>query len=121
MPKERTEGEWRVARGRPSGEPPKSPWRGDNEQLSFNNPFGQKVERVWYDGKVVYAVELGEVDVDVEKVKVAQEYQVVYSVELDDKGKLKGEPKRVEDQLNIYDSVPGQSKYSPLWQFNYVV
>ncbi len=30
-------------------------------------------------------------------------------------------PERVEDQYNIYDSVPGMEKYSPLWQFNYVV
>ncbi len=31
------------------------------------------------------------------------------------------EPERVEGQFNIYDSVPGMEKYSPLWQFNYVV
>jgi hypothetical protein len=27
----------------------------------------------------------------------------------------------VPGQLNIYDSVPGMDKYSPIWQFNYVV
>ncbi len=55
--------------------------------------------------------------------KVAQEYQVVYSVDLDERGKLRGgkEPERVDGQYNIYDSVPGMEKYSPLWQFNYVI
>jgi hypothetical protein len=121
MPKQDTEGKWRLEDGEPKGKPPSRPFDKDTEQLTFNNPFGQKVERVWYDGKVVFAVELGEVEVDDKKVKVAQEYQLVYSVELDKEGKLKGEPERVEGQLNIYDSVPGQDKYSPLWQFNYVV
>ena len=30
-------------------------------------------------------------------------------------------PERVPGQLNIYDSIPGMAKYSPIWQFNYVV
>jgi len=57
------------------------------------------------------------------KVKVAQEYQVVYSVKLTPKGKLAGgkDPKRVPGQFNIYDSVPGMKKYSAIWQFNYVI
>lgn len=91
------------------------------ERLSYNNPYGQVMERVWFDGKVVYAIELGEVEIDVDLVKVAQEYQVVYGVELSPEGKLVREPDRVPDQLNIYDSVPGMQKYSPLWQFNYVI
>src|SRR3954471_20583496 len=44
------------------------------EALDFNNPFGQLMERVWFDGKLVYAIDCGEVDVDPERVKVAQEY-----------------------------------------------
>jgi len=118
---EETEGTWRVEQGEPAGEPPTDAYGEEVEQLTFNNPFRQKLERVWYGGKVVYALELGEVDVDTEKVKVAQEYQPVYAVELDERGKKKGEPERPEGQLNIYDSVPGMQKYSPLWQFNYVV
>jgi hypothetical protein len=70
---------------------------------------------------VVFAVEAGEVDVEPERVKVAQEYQIVYGVDLDEAGKLKGEPERVDGQYNIYDSVPGMEKYSPIWQFNYVI
>src|SRR3954471_6117531 len=91
------------------------------EALDFNNPFGQLMERVWFDGKLVYAIDCGEVDVDPERVKVAQEYQIVYGVELDEQGKLKRPPEIVPGQYNIYDSVPGMDKYSPIWQFNYVV
>ena len=88
-----------------------------------------EIERVWFDGRIVYAVESGEVELDFDEHraargnKVAQEYQVVYAVELDERGKLKDgkEPERVEGQYNIYDSVPGMESYSPLWQFNYVI
>jgi len=89
--------------------------------LDYSNPFRQEIERVWFDGKIVYAVELGELDIDPALLKVAQEYQIVYHVELDERGKPKAEPERVPGQYNIYDSVPGMEKYSPLWQFNYVV
>jgi hypothetical protein len=91
------------------------------ERLTYNNPYGQTMERVWFDGKVVYAVDLGEVELDISKVKVAQEYQPVYSAELDEDGHAVRPPEMVEGQLNIYDSVPGMEKYSPLWQFNYVI
>jgi hypothetical protein len=97
-------------------------WRADGiESLTFNNPFGQVMERVWFDGKVVYAVDLGRVVVDPTSVKVAQEYQPVYSVQLDADGHAVGEPAMVPGQLNIYDTVPGMDRYSPIWQFNYVV
>jgi hypothetical protein len=106
------------------------PFRPDgSENLTYNNPWNLEIERVWFDGKVVYAAEQGEVELEfdddrrVKNNKVAQEYQVVYAVELDARGKLKDgrEPERVEGQYNIYDSVPGMPGYSPLWQFNYVV
>jgi hypothetical protein len=89
---------------------------GPREALTYNNPFKQSVERVWFDGKLVYAVDCGEVEVDPKQVKIAEEYQVVYS--LDAKGKPKDE---VKGQYNIYDSVPGMKKYSPIWRFNYVI
>jgi hypothetical protein len=105
-----------IERGMPTA------WRSDGiEALTFNNPFGQVMERVWFDGKVVFAVDLGAVTVDPAEVKVAQEYQIVYAVELDEQGRHVGEPDRVVDQLNIYDTVPGMERYSPIWQFNYVV
>jgi hypothetical protein len=105
-----------VHRGTPAA------WRSDAiEALTYNNPFGQVMERVWFDGKVVYAVDLGKVIVDPANVKVAQEYQVVYAAELAEDGRAIGEPERVEGQLNIYDTVPGMDRYSPIWQFNYVI
>src|SRR2546426_7525800 len=117
------EGPWTVAAGDLRRVTSKqAPFRPDGvEALTYDNVFGQPVEQVWFDGKVVYALDLGEVDVDPDQVKVAQEYQIVYAVELDERGKLTSEPDRVADQLNIYDSVPGMDKYSPIWQFNYVV
>ncbi|HEX2089090.1 MAG TPA: hypothetical protein VHI54_04020 [Actinomycetota bacterium] len=118
--REETEGVWSIERGSVARRHPE-PWRGGVEDLTYSNPFAQELERVWFDGKVVFAAELGEVDVDPSSVKVAQEYQIVYDVQLDDDGKPVRGPERVEGQFNIYDSVPGMEKYSPLWQFNYVV
>ncbi|MBA2450830.1 MAG: hypothetical protein H0V51_22685 [Chloroflexi bacterium] len=117
-------GVWCIEDGEPRAKEGGQPYddRGV-ERLTYSNPFNLEVERVWFDGKVVYAVESGELDVDPQLVKVAQEYQVVYQVELDEHGKLKDdqEPERVDGQYNIYDSVPGMDKYSPIWQFNYVI
>ena len=130
VPAEEEEGVWCVTDGDPVWRSPVDTFRADGmENLTYNNPYGLEIERVWFDGKVVYAVETGEVDIDFDEHrvaqgnKVAQEYQVVYAVELDDRGKLKdgAQPERVDGQYNIYDSVPGMEKYSPLWQFNYVV
>jgi hypothetical protein len=116
------EGPWTVVDGQLGPGRRGTVWGSDGvEALNYNNPFGQAVEAVWFDGKLVYALDLGEVDVDPQQVKVAQEYQLVYAVELDQDGKLKSEPERVPEQLNIYDSVPGMMQYSPIWQFNYVI
>jgi hypothetical protein len=77
-----TEGVWTLEHGNLSSGPRGEAWRENMEDLTYSNPFGQEVERVWFDGKVVFATELGEVEVDLDKVKVAQEYQVVYNVDL---------------------------------------
>jgi hypothetical protein len=61
------------------------------------------------------------VDIDPAKVKVAQEYQVVYGADLDGDGKPTSQPEAVPGQFNIYDSIPGMEQYSPIWQFNYVI
>ena len=124
------EGVWRLQRGEPRPVAKGKRYRPDGvENLTYSNPYRLKIERVWFDGKVVFAVESGEVELAFDRHRVAkdkkdaQEYQVVYAVELDDAGKLKDgqEPERVDGQLNIYDSVPGMENYSPLWQFNYVI
>ena len=114
---------WTVAGGEVVRQAGQAAWRGDGvEALTYNNPFGQVMERVWFNGQVVFAIDLGEVEVDPAKVKVAQEYQVVYAVELDEHGRARPETKQmIEGQLNIYDTVPGMDRYSPIWQFSYVV
>ena len=123
-------GVWCIEDGKPQQKPRSELYdREGIERLTYSHPFNLEVERVWFDGKVVFAVESGEVEIEFDENrvartnKVAQEYQIVYAVELDEQGKLKNgeEPERVEGQYNIYDSVPGMSNYSPLWQFNYVI
>jgi hypothetical protein len=121
---EQEEGVWCLEDGSPELRPRTPTYRDDGvENLTYSNPYAMTIERVWFDGKIVYAVEQGELGLDLSKVKVAQEYQIVYAVDLDKNGKLaKGkEPERVDGQYNIYDSVPGMDKFSPLWQFNYVI
>ncbi len=130
IPPEQGAGAWLVAEGSPSPQEDPDPYRAEGvENLTYNNPYASEVERVWFDDKIVYALDCGEVELDFDEQRVArgnavaQEYQVVYAVELDEQGKLKDgeEPEYVEGQYNIYDSVPGMDNYSPLWQFNYVV
>ena len=122
VPVEEEEGYWRVVQGDALERGPGEAWRPDGKvDLDYSNPFRQDIERVWFDGRIVYAVELGEIEVDLDTTKVAEEYQLVYAVELDEQGKPVGEPDRVQGQYNIYDSVPGMDKYSPLWRFNYVI
>ena len=121
VPEDEQEGRWVFRAGRPSPGGGAGFTEDGVEALDYNNPYGLVVERVWFDGKIVFGVESGELDLDPATNKVAQEYQVVYDVELDERGKLVREPDRVEGQFNIYDSIPGMEKYSPVWQFNYVV
>jgi hypothetical protein len=130
IPQHEEEGVWCITNGDVTRQGRPETFLADGtENLTYNNPYGMEIERVWFDGKIVYAIESGEVELefDEERVpranKVAQEYQVVNSVELDERGKLRDgrEPERVEGQYNIYDSIPGMDDYSPLWQFNFVV
>jgi hypothetical protein len=122
VPVDEEEGVWCVTGGDLSPRSRPDPFRADGiEDLTYNNPYALEIERVWFDGKVVFAVDLGRVSVDPSQVKVAQEYQVVYAVELDEQGRSVGEPEMIPGQLNIYDTVPGMDRYSPIWQFNYVI
>jgi len=115
------EGVWVLRGGMARKASPRAKRIQHREDVDYNNPYRYKIERVWWDGKIVFASEQGELEIDPAKVKVAQEYQIVYTVALDAKGKLRREPDRVEGQFNIYDSIPGMKKYSPIWQFNYVI
>lgn len=118
-----SEGIWSVRGGETRRKTKPKRGLGSVESLNYNNPYGYNIERVWFDGKIVFATEQGEVDIDETKVKVAQEYQIVYAVRLNSRGQwVRGtRPKRVPGQLNIYDTVPGMRGYSPIWQFNYVI
>ena len=122
VPPDEEEGHWCIEGGTAEKRPRVETYRADGtENLTYNNPYNLEIERVWFDGKVVYAVEQGEVELEFDENRacrgntVAQEYQIVYAVELDERGKLKDgkEPERVEGQYNIYDSVPGMAQCSP--------
>ena len=118
-----TEGVWEIRGGAPRPKRVTAAPIGAVEDLDYNNPHGHSIERVWWDGHVVFATEQGELEVDPALVKVAQEYQIVYAVRLGPDGRLETgtEPERVQGQLNIYDSIPGMASYSAIWQFNYVI
>jgi hypothetical protein len=119
----KSDGVWEIRKGKPRPKARPKQQRRAVEPLTFNNPYGYDIERVWFNGTVIYASEQGELDIDERKVKVAQEYQIVYAVSLNAQRKLKGGkgPRRVKGQLNIYDTIPGMPGYSPIWQFNYVI
>ncbi len=89
--------------------------------LTYTNPFKQKIERAWYKGQFVFAIE-GEVMhlSGKDEVKSAKEYQPVYDVELNDNGWRKSH-KPVKGQYNIYASIPGDKDYSAVWKFYYVI
>lgn len=118
MPYVETEGIWQIDWGKTAAGKKLAP-TGNVEALTYSNPFGQNIEKVWFEGLIVFATELGAIPWS-PAVKVAQEYQIVYDVALNAES-LPIRVERVPGQYNIYDSVPGMSKYSPLWQMNYVV
>jgi hypothetical protein len=96
VPAQDEEGVWCVTGGDLTRLPPREVFRPDEvENLTYDNPYGMEIERVWFDGKIVFAVESGEVEIEFNEHrsavgnKVAQEYQVVYGVELDERGQTR--------------------------------
>src|SRR5215212_3049977 len=98
------EGHWCIEDGSAVKRVPTPVFRDEGtESLTYSNPFNLEIERIWFDGKVVYAVEQGEIELQFDENRacigntVAQEYQLVYAVQLDEAGKLKDgqEPDRV--------------------------
>lgn len=85
-------------------------------ELTYSNPHGQRVGPRWVRGEIVWAMPLGIVHVDPAETKWAKEYVVVYSLDGNE-----GRPERVPDQYGIYDSRPGDERYSPIWRYNYVI
>jgi len=74
------------------------------------------VETAWYNGKKYWAFGPNvPLPIDLAQTKTDQEYMIAYAVS------PHGEPDLVPLQLNIYDSIPGQTAYSPIWHLNYVI
>ncbi len=87
--------------------------------LTYTNPFNQDIAARWVDGEIVYRVSFGEVKVDPKTAHVAKEYIPVYSAPGPREPPTKIE--RVPGQLSIYDTKPGDTGYSPIWHYHYVV
>ncbi len=89
------------------------------KELTYTNPFIQNLAARWVDGEIVYRVSFGEVKVEAASAKVAKEYIPVY------RAPGPGDPptrvQRVPEQLAIYDTKPGDQRYSPIWHYHYVV
>lgn len=72
IPRGVAEGEgWRVNQGEALRRGDQSSWLGEVENLSYNNPFNLELERAWFDGRIVYAADAGQLDVDIDRVKIA--------------------------------------------------
>lgn len=106
-----------VVSGHPVPDVETVPWVGDMENLTYSNPFGQEIGPVWYDGKLGYAIHGGEVWIDPDRTKWANQYMPVYSVD----GGPDGGPERVDGQHIIYDTAPGDEAYSPIWRHHWVI
>ena len=89
------------------------------KELTYNNPFNQNLAARWVEGEIVYRVSFGEVKVDAAAAKVAKEYIPVYQAP--GPGDPPTKVQRVPGQLAIYDTKPGDQRYSPIWHYHYVV
>ena len=89
------------------------------KELTYTNPFNQNLAARWVDGEIVYRVSFGEVKVDAVSAKVAKEYIAVFGAP--EPGDPPTKVERVPGQLAIYDTKPGDQRYSPIWHYHYVV
>jgi hypothetical protein len=109
--------------GSPSGSPtPEPTYVGDEENLKYNNPFQQQIDPAWYDGKKVYHFALNW-STEQPPFNVAEQYLFVYEDEYQAPTTVDGfkaQPK-VPGQFVVFDSVPGQPNYSPIWHNNWVL
>ena len=92
-------------------------WVGDEENLTYSNPFGQAIGPVWVDDRMGWAIHGGEVWIDPDRTEWANQYMPVYSLE----GGPDGGPERVPGQHIIYDTAPGDEGYSPICRHTWVV
>jgi len=101
-----TEGVWQLRRGATRPAEGRAPAILGREGTSYSNPYRYTIERVWWDGRIVYASEQGELDIHPKKVKVAQEYQIVYSVRLDGGGSSGRAPSRSGSRASATSTIP---------------
>jgi hypothetical protein len=94
-----------------------------SEALVYNNPFHQKVKMAWYNGRKIKHLSLGATTAR-PLFKIAQQYNLIYE------DQFKEPPTTVQAfevqekaivGVAIYDSVPGDPNYSPIWQINWVL
>ena len=63
VPPEEEEGVWCVTEGELSRQAQSATYRADGiENLTYNNPYSLGIERVWFDRRIVYACESGEIE-----------------------------------------------------------
>lgn len=87
----------------------------DPTNLVYNNPYAQSSETVWYKGRLVLSLDLGQLDCSPEEIKWSPEYFMIYGFDQN------GEPEFVPGQLYIYATAPGDPDYSPIWRYYYVI
>jgi len=96
---------------------------GNKENLVYDNPFHQKVGNAWYDGTVVHQLAGLNITAERPPFKTAEQYTFVYEDEFQAPRTAEGAEKqpRVGGQYVIYDSVPGQPTYSPIWHNHWIL
>ena len=79
VPIDEEEGVWCIIDGDLTRQLPPETFRPDGvEDLTYNNPYAMEIERVWFDGKVVFAVESGEVEIEFDQDRVARGNKVAH-------------------------------------------
>ncbi|CAN5738006.1 hypothetical protein BH18ACT13_BH18ACT13_18010 [soil metagenome] len=72
VPPEEEEGVWCVTEGELSRQAQSATYRADGiENLTYNNSYSLGIERVWFDRRIVYACESGEIELQFDEQRVA--------------------------------------------------
>lgn len=98
-------------------------WAGDVVNLKYSNPFEQAIKIAWYDGKQVAHLFLGAAGAKPD-FKVAEQYLPLPESEFKGAQITPDQFKDLTKKLvghGIFDSVPGEPNYSPIWHNNWVL
>ncbi|HEU5430624.1 MAG TPA: hypothetical protein VFU81_03125 [Thermomicrobiales bacterium] len=101
---------------------PPQPFVNGVEALVYNNPFGQEPEPFWYEGNHGFHLDLG-LATEKPAFPIAEQYVFVYEDEFQAPTAAAGfkQQPKVDGQFPIFDSVPGDPNYSPIWHNNWVL